>query len=246
MASRVIEVESKREGARALAVVMGYMCIGLLVTAITCFGFSFWFADLYEAAKAAGPAAEAAMTYKLLFVMIGALIAMVIVNTIMSVSLLKAKKGAWIPYILYTALMGLMLAPLVMWIDFATIGTAFGITSAIFLILFLIGYFAKADLTPLALVGLGLLFSVIFVPLPFLILYIISPTIGAIWNLLAAIVCAVVIMLLVAVDANRMNREIQGGVFTSNAALYYAYTFYCDFIMIFLRVLIILASSKRK
>lgn len=246
MASRVIEVESKREGARALAVVMGYMCIGLLVTAITCFGFSFWFADLYGKAEAAGPATEAAMAYKLLFVMIGALVAMIIVNAIMSITLLKAKKGAWIPYILYTALMGLVLAPLVMWIDFATIGTAFGITSAIFLILFLIGYFAKADLSPLALIGLGLLFSVIFVPLPFLILFIINPVTWPIWNFLAAIICAVVIMLLVAVDANRMNREIQGGVFTNNAALYYAYTFYCDFIMIFLRVLIILASSKRK
>ena len=246
MAIRVIEVESRRESARALSVVMGYMAIGLLVTAISCFGFSFWFASLYSEAQAAGPLSEEIMTQKLLFVMVGAMVALVILNFVMSITLLKAKKGAWIPYLLYTAIMGLMLAPFVMWIDFATLGTAFGITSAVFLILFLIGYFSKADLTPLALIGLGLLFSVIFVPLPFLILYFINPIAWPIWNCLAALICAVVIMLFVSFDANQMNRAIQGGVFTNNLALYYAYTFYCDFIMIFIRILMILASSKRK
>lgn len=241
-----IEVESKRESARALSIVFGYMCIGLLVTAISCFGFSFYFARLYSEAMNVSASAAAQMGEKLVFVMIGSFIALFILNIILSATLLKSKRGAWIPYILYTAIMGLALAPLTMWLSFDTIGTAFGITSGVFLVLFLIGYFSKGDLSPLALIGLGLLFSVIFVPLPFLILFLINPATYAIWNFFAALILALVIMLFVAVDANRMNREIQGGVFTKNLALYYAYTFYSDFIMIFIRVLLIVASAKEK
>ena len=243
MATRVIDVESKRETTRALSVVLGDMCIGLLVTAISCFGFSYLFASLIGNAKT--DEALASVATGLWVTMICSFIALLILNFVMSISLFKAKKGAWIPYILYAAIMGLALAPTIMWIDAATIGTAFAITAGIFLILFLIGYFSKADLTPLGLIALGLLFSIVFVPLPFLIIYIINPVMGALYNLIAAIVCSVVVVLMVTFDANRMAREIQGGVFTSNMALYYAYTFYSDFIMIFVRVLMILASSKR-
>ncbi len=239
-----IEVGSRRDSARALGVVMGYMCIGLLISAITCFGFSFYFAGLI--ANATTQEALNNVSFLLFGVMIGSFIALFILNLILSVTLAKAKKGAWVPYILYTAVMGLALAPLTMWLSFSTIGIAFGITSAVFLILFLIGYFSKADLSILGLVGLGLLFSVIFVPLPFLILFLINPAVYSIWNFVAAIVMAVVIMLFVSVDANRMNKEIQGGVFTNSLALYYAYSFYSDFIMIFIRVLLIVASMKEK
>ncbi len=243
MATRVIDVESKRETTRALSVVLGDMCIGLLVTAISCFGFSYLFASLL--ANATIETIDS-VTMGLWITMTCSFIALFILNFVMSISLFKAKKGAWIPYILYAAVMGLSLAPTIMWIDAPTIGTAFAITSGVFLVLFLIGYFSKADLTPLGLIALGLLFAVVFVPLPFLIIYIINPAAGALYNLIVALVCSVVVVLLVAFDANRMAREIQGGVFTSNMALYYAYSFYCDFIMIFIRVLMVLASSKRK
>lgn len=241
-----IEVGSRRDSARALGVVMGYMCIGLLITAISCFGFSFYFANLLVNAAKQGDAAYESVCMTLLIVMIASFVGLFIINLILSISLSKAKKGAWIPYVLYAAVMGLALAPFTMWLKFSTIGIAFGITSAIFLILFLIGYFSKADLSPLGLIGLGLLFSVIFVPLPFLILFLINPVAYSIYNVIASAVLAVVIMLFVSVDANRMNREIQGGVFTNNLALYYAYSFYSDFIMIFIRVLIIVASLKEK
>ncbi len=243
MATRVIDVESKRETARALSVVLGDMCIGLLVTAISCFGFSYLFSSLIV--NATSETIES-VTMGLMVTMICSFIALFILNFVMSISLFKAKKGAWIPYILYAAVMGLALAPTVMWIDAATIGSAFGITAGVFFVLFLIGYFSKADLTPLGLIALGLLFSIIFVPLPFLIIFILNPVASALYSLIASLVCSVVIVLLVAFDANRMAREIQGGVFTSNMALYYAYTFYSDFIMIFVRVLMVLASSKRK
>ena len=241
-----IEVGSRRDSARALGVVMGYMCIGLLISAITCFGFSFYFASLITKASSEGATSLANLEVTLLFVMIGSFIALFVLNIILSLSLSKSKKGAWIPYILYTAVMGLALSPLTMWLRFSTIGIAFGITSGVFLVLFLIGYWSKADLSLLGLIGLGLLFSVIFVPLPFLILFLINPLLYPIWNFVAALIMAVVIMLFVSVDANRMNKEIQGGVFTNSLALYYAYSFYSDFIMIFIRVLLIIASIKEK
>lgn len=243
MATKVIDVESKRETTRALSVVLGYMCIGLLVTAISCFGFSYLFSYLIVNAT---PATEDAVAMGLMITMIAGFIVLLILNFVVSITIFKAKKGAWIPYILYTAVMGLALAPTVMFIDAATIGTAFAITAGVFLVLFLIGYFSKADLTPLGLIALGLLFSVVFVPLPFLIIYLINPAAAALWNLVAAIVCSVVIVLIVAFDANRMAREIQGGVFSNSMALYYAYSFYCDFIMIFIRVLLLLASTSKR
>ena len=246
MATRVINVESKRETTRALSIVLGYMCIGLLVTALSCLGFSFLFSNLLANAMNQGDAAVSKIQMILIITMISSFIALFILNLIFTATIFKGSKGAWMPYIIYAVVMGLALSPLVMFIDAKTIGTAFGITSGIFLILFLIGFFSKADLTPLGLIAVGLLCSIIFVPLPFLILYIISPSALALYSLIASAVCAVVIVLIVAFDANRMAREIQGGVFTNNVALYYAYTFYSDFIMIFIRVLYYLAKLNRK
>lgn len=240
MASKTITIESKRESTRALSVVLGYMCIALIVTALVCLGFSLFFSKLIIE----WPTEYAAnVIYGSL---IGGVIALFIMSFVTSFIIGRSKKGAWIPYLIYAALMGFTLSPVVMWIDSATIATAFGITAAVFLVLFLIGYFSKANLSILGLIGLGILFSVLFVPLPLLIIYLLVPGALGVWDFVASITCSLYMLIMVAVEANHMNREIRGGVFTNSMALYYAFSFYTDFIYIFLRVLMILASSKSR
>lgn len=244
MATKTITIESKRESTRALSVVLGYMCIGLIVTAIVCLGFSLYFSKILVDGMNITQYANAS---NLVFgCLIGGVIALFIMSFVTSFVIGRSKKGAWIPYLIYAALMGFTLSPVVMWIDSATIATAFGITAAVFLVLFLIGYFSKANLSILGLIGLGILFSVLFVPLPLLIIYLLVPGALGIWDFVASIACSLYMLIMVAVEANRMNREIRGGVFTNSMALYYAFSFYTDFIYIFLRVLMILASSKSK
>lgn len=240
-----IQIDSRRETTRALAVVLGFMCIGLLITAISCLGFSIYFSNMIANAGSDKVALNSACnTINMIF--FGGIIGMLVLSLVNSFALGRSKKGGWIPYALYAAVMGLVLAPTVMWIDTYTVGMAFGLTAGVFLVLFLIGFFSKANLTPLGLIGLGLMFSVILVPLPFLILFIISPATYAIWNVIAAIATSVAIVLIVAFEANRMSREIQGGTFTYSSALYYAYSFYNDFILIFIRLLMVLVANSNR
>lgn len=251
MASKTITIESKRESTRALSVVLGYMCIALIVTALVCLGFSLYFSkilvDGMNNYNATGDIAQYEHASNVVFgSLIGGVIALFIMSFVTSFIIGRSKKGAWIPYLIYAALMGFTLSPVVMWIDSATIATAFGITAAVFLVLFLIGYFSKANLSILGLIGLGILFSVLFVPLPLLIIYLLVPGALGVWDFVASIACSLYMLIMVAVEANRMNREIRGGVFTNSMALYYAFSFYTDFIYIFLRVLMILASSKSR
>ena len=232
-----VEVTDRRGTLKFLSVVFGYMFIALAITAATTFGFAFWFANLIvsNADNAAGI---------IITTMIVSGIAMLITSVVMSLTMFKQMKGAWVPFLLYAAIMGVFMSTFVMWIDAYTIGTAFGVTALVFLVMFCIGYFTKVSLSPLAFIALGLLWTVILVSIPFGIIYLVSPTAALLMNYGISLICAIAMMLIVGWDANRMSRDIQNGYVTKNLALYYASEFYSDFIMIFIHLLYLLAMAK--
>lgn len=232
------QIVDKRGLAKFTSLVYLDMFIGLAVTAIACLGCSFWFSSLYvNNPDTYGPV--------LIGVMVGGFIALLVSEIVLSITLFKAKKAAWIPYLIYAAVMGVMLAPVCMWISVGTIAEAFGITAGVFLIMFLIGYFSKVSLTPLAFIGLGLLWGVLMCSLLFGIIYLVNPYTGILMDFIVSLVCVIAVMLITAWDANRMSREVQSGaIVTSNTALYYAYVFYTDFIAIFIHILYLLVVLK--
>ena len=63
-------------------------------------------------------------------------------------------------------------------------------------------------------------------------------------NILLNIIFIIAVTLIVGVDANRAAKIAATGMANNNLALFMAYNFYVDFIGIFLRVLLLLASSR--
>src|SRR5574344_214856 len=238
MEKTATQVVDKRALTKFTSLVFLDLFVGLAVTAISCFGFSYWFSKLYVSN-------DDHYAGVLIGVMIAGFVLLLITQIVLTMTLFNAKKGAWIPYLIYAALMGAMLAPTVMWISVGTVAEAFGITAIVFLVMFCIGYFTKSSLRPLAFIGFGLLISVMLSSLTFGIIYLVAPYVGLLLDYMVSLVCVVAVMLIVGWDANRMQREVSnGGYVTSSTALYYAYVFYTAFIAIFIRILYLLALAK--
>ena len=234
----------RRGQTKFLGVVFGYLFIGLAITAVTAVLFSYLFYTLNGS-----PADPSGYSYKAmttLWVICGvSLVVMLIDSIVFSITLSKSKKGAWIPYIIYCLTMGLWPgALLALGVQFEIMGEAFGFTALVFLIMFAIGYFSKANLSSLGMAAIGLLIGYLIVGLFFGIWFWVSPSTFYIWDFVASLVMITYSMLMIGFEANRMNRSLDYGVATSNTALYYAYQFYCDSINIFLRIVYILLLVK--
>ncbi|MCI1244683.1 MAG: Bax inhibitor-1 family protein [Bacilli bacterium] len=241
----VSAVAGQRQGqSKFLAVVCGYLCIGLAITAGVAFLFSYVFYNVYYD-PSIGAVGENALV-PLLSSCGVALLVMLIDSIVLNVTLAKNKRGAWIPYILYCVAMGVWPgALLLLGVQPEMMGEAFAITSVAFVGMFLIGYFSKRDLSLMGMIGYGLLFGYLMVALLFGFWFWLSPGTFYVFDLVASFVVITFSMLLVGFEANRMNKALEYGTATNNTALFYAYQFYCDFINIFLRVLYILMLTRR-
>lgn len=238
-----LDQEGKRESSRLLARVFGYMAIGLAITGLSSFLIAYAFAQwIYKDNSAA-----ASNTYMILMMVSGILL--LIDTIVMMVVLRQGKHSLWIPYILYTLIMGFFLSSfLLVGVPFEMFGEAFGITALTFLIMFFIGYFSPANLNWLAMIALGLLFSFLFIGSFFGIAFLITRNWEAYWtyDLICCIAVSVFVLIIVAVDGYRIKAASRQGVVTNNYALYMAFTMYTDFISIFIRVLYFLMLAKSR
>jgi FtsH-binding integral membrane protein len=238
------EREGKREQSRLLGRVFGYMALGLGVTAIVSLIISLIFAG-WISKDPNNPA----IGNVYLGLVIGSGIALLIDTLVMHFVMLRGKHSLWVPYILYTALMGIFLSSFVLaGVDFWVFAEAFGLTALVFLIMFFIGYFSPANLNILGMVALGLLFSFLFIGGFFGLFYLIAGNVGAYYwyEFVASIVLAVFILIIVAVDGYNIKKISQQGAVSNNLALYMAFSMYTDFISIFIRILYLLLVLKNK
>ena len=65
-----------------------------------------------------------------------------------------------------------------------------------------------------------------------------------VYDLIFTLALAVVLLIVVAADAYNIKNIIRRGQMNDNLALYCAFTMYSDFIVIFIRVLYVLALTK--
>ena len=138
----------------------------------------------------------------------------------------------------YSFLTGLTFSSIFVVYKMTSIVMVFGITSLIFLIFALIGYFTKLDLTKIGTYLFMVLLGVI-------ICTIINMFVGSeTFDLALTIVCLIVFIVYVAYDINIIKRNLYAIEEDDNLAIYGALQLYLDFINIFLRLLQLFGRSR--
>ncbi|MBQ4183205.1 MAG: US12 family protein [Bacilli bacterium] len=235
---------SVNESGKSLARVFGYLSLGLFVTAAVAFGLSLLFVSTIGMVgeEMEGPVF---MTYLILL----------IVSFALSFALRKAFTGSpstkvKVLYLVYAGLMGVMCSSLlVAGIDFWVIGEAFGITAISFGVMFLIGYFSKANLNVIGAVASAFVMTIFLSLMVFWLVSLISGVsfYSLALDIVVSLILSVFILILVAVNSYNMKHLIEAGAMSRSMELYFAVDMYCDFMIVFLRVLrvLILVASKK-
>ena len=224
-------------GTLSFAKVFLYMFIGLAITAAVAMGLS---AIIYYAAVNGADPEVLTNTYFGLMISSGILL--LVLTFVINFVLLRGKHSVLVPAIIYTVLMGVLLSSFCLLIDWRILGLAFGITSGIFLLMTIIAALTKSNLSPLLMIGMGLIFGS-------LILSLVNWLIGSttiMWIVTFAIFAAM--MFITMFDIWNIKKITERGEMSNNISLYCAFTLYVDFIYIFIRVvyfLIIIFGSKR-
>lgn len=144
----------------------------------------------------------------------------------------------------YSIVMGLLISPLVLVVDFASVAIAIGVTALAFGVMSLIAFNTKKELTTLGIFAYGLLSGLFILMIVNLIVYFIigfEP-----FYLTLSIGFFVVILLLTVCDLKHVKRIAVNGGASKNVALMCALNLYVDFIYIFIRLLIIVASLRNR
>lgn len=241
----VFEKEQEVSTSKFLGKVFGYMFIGLLITAVVSFAWALIVAKIYSDGN--GGLTEEGATVALatgIICLIGSLIVSVI-NSFITLGT-KAKTAPWIGFIIYAIFIGGAFSLILLaGINLTVIAEAFGITALAFGSMFLVGYFSKKNLNWLALVALGLGISVLLTSLFWGVFYLISPKTGLLIDYLISLAIIAIAMIFVAIDSYNIKQIAKRGEANNNLALYCAFNMYCDFLMLFMRILWILLKAKR-
>lgn len=228
----------------SIAKVFGVVSIGLLISAIVAFGVGalvfYYFALPYQDTRQISQ----------IFVIITAvsLAALLIDSLIINFVILRGKHSILIPGIIYSVLVGTAFSMLTIVVNWSTIGMAFGITALCFVLMSLISFLSKGNMSPILLVILAL-----FVGTGLLILadFIIAITTGRALNWLyigISIGILAIIMFTSIYDLWRIKTIAADGMMNKSMTLYCAFVIYTDFISLFIRILyfllIIFARKK--
>lgn len=222
-----------------LALIFLYLALGVFVTLGVGLLYSYILWSSFEAGSN-----EMAIAYMATFAISGiGIFMMMIIN---SIYISKTNKAPWVGFLIFAVLYGLLFSGVLLTgvITFYTLMEALGITTGLFLIMFLLGYFSKINWNPIAFIALTMLIGVLLVSMFFGIWYLISPSTFMLLDFIISIIFIIAVTLIVGVDANRAAKIAASGMANNNLALFMAYNFYVDFIGIFLRVLLLLASSR--
>ena len=145
---------------------------------------------------------------------------------------------AKILFLLYSGLTGLTLSSVFIIYDIMSIVYTFAITSGLFLVFGLIGYFTKLDLTKLGIYLVMALFGVIIASI--INIFIGSET----FNLGLCIIGIIIFLAYIAYDIQIVKRNMYGIENEDNLVIYSAFQLYIDFINLFIRLLQFFGKSK--
>ena len=229
--------------------VFGYMGIGLAITAIVSLILTFVFTRIFPIVGSDDLVNE---EYFIVYVAIFAVsfIALLITSIVIRVSsLFRGNKNVVAPFIVYAVLMGVMMAALTLVVPGYIMSITLAITMVTFLAMFLIGYFAKSNLSTLAIVASGLAIGAFLIVMMNLLIFWFFPVYATLSTWLASGIIFIAMMLFTIVDIRKVKEIAASGMGNNNIALYCAFTLYVDFIYMFIRILriviILFGKSKR-
>ena len=174
--------------------------------------------------------------------MIGSAIALFILIFVIQFIVIRNKHSVLVPSIIYSTLIGVLISSFTIVIDWRIIGMAFGITSAVFLLMTIIALLTKGNLSGLAMAAIGLFMGAGILAL--VNFFVGSSTLG--WILSYVIFAA--IMLITMYDIWRVKKICEAGAMDRNISYYCAFNMYVDFINIFIRILyflVIIFGNKK-
>ena len=176
-----------------------------------------------------------------LYLLIGSVIAYIPLIIWIHIVGFRGRGRLDVPFVIYAIVMGVIVSSFTMFVPIPVIAISFGITCVVFGLLSLIGLKSKKDLSFLGLVGMGILFGAMFIALFNLIWSLFLPGFQSLyWIVSYAIFGAM--MLITIFDVYRIKKIAQSGEQSNNVALFCAFNLYVDFIYIFIRILLIVAS----
>lgn len=143
---------------------------------------------------------------------------------------------AKISYLLYTFFSGLTFSSIFITYKLESIILVFAITSVLFLIFAVIGYFTKIDLSKIGTFLLMILIGVIICTIVNIFLQ------NSTFDLILSIICIVAFLGFVAYDVQKI-KHLNGFMLEDNLAVMGAFELYLDFINIFIDLLRIFGNS---
>ena len=145
---------------------------------------------------------------------------------------------AKILFCVYSFLTGLTFSSIFVVYEMMSIMYVFGITSIIFLIFALIGYYTNIDLTKIGVYLFMILIGVI-------ICSIINIFVGSYkFDLILTIICLIVFIIYIAYDIQVIKRKMYNIANEENFAIFGALQLYLDFINVFIRILRLFGRSR--
>ncbi len=177
-------------------------------------------------------------------------ITMLVIMIVINITMFAKGKVHLVPYLIYASTMGVFLSSFALVMPFWEIAAAIGITSLVFGAMALVGFLGGDKIKWFGVVGIGLLFGSILIGLAAIPIFIFIPQIYgssayAIYYLIMSFVTLVAMILITAYDFWRVKKIASKGTACNDLALYCAFNLYVDFIYILIRILSILARSKK-
>lgn len=224
-------------GSKFIGATFLYLALALLITFATVGGMG----ALFNFALNDGSEASAAIFMK---VLIASIVLYIPVMIWVHIAAARGGKTTGPAFFLYSIVLGVMISPLCVLLDFWTIIIAFGTTCLAFGLMALIAWGTKKNLSTLAVIAFGLIIGALIISLVNLILTLVGVGSSMYW--LVSFLFFAAIMLLTIVDLNHVKQIAMSGYGTKNLALLCALNLYVDFIYIFIRLLMIIASIRGK
>ena len=232
-----------------IAKVFGYAAAALLVSTVVAVALGLVFSYLI------GVLGDETASIIYLFSLIGSAVGIFIINFVIHF-MNFSNRSILVPGILYSILIGIMLSSFVMFIDWYILSMAFGITTLLFALMYLIVRFTKKTFSKLGMFGAGMLLGIFLMSIIFGILALFM-NFGLIvlsgfassglsqwaiyWIYFGIDSLLLVAMLSITMwDIGRINKISERGENSKNLALYCAYIIYTDYIYVLLRIIRIL------
>lgn len=228
-----------------LGKIFGYMTLAILLTGIASIGFAFLIGYVFSSNN------EIARTTLLVFTFIAFIVMIVCSFLAGALSFAKSvnpkSRAVAIPFALYAICFGYLFGFIVLVVPWEVLAISFGVTAVVFGTLSLIGLFTKSNLNPLLWVSMGLLFGALLMTGLNFLMMLFFPEISIMFLWIITFVIFAAIMLSTIWDVWNIKQIASAYINTPNVTLYCAFRLYCDFIVLFIRILyfVLIIFSRR-